>query len=254
MTTAVLFQNMPPLSPEEYAALEASILEHGIQSPVIMDDEGVIIDGHHRSKIASEHSLTVPKQVVHGKTEAEKRTLALSLNLDRRHLNREQRRALIAESVKADPSLSDLAHAKRTGASDKTVTSVRRDLEARSEIPNVAERTDSLGRTQPASKPERPIPTFDATPDWDPVDVDHNTGEIQPRPEPKDAPKPQRRPLPDQFRDASYDLRKITERLEKLVADDRFPRNREQVALIHQSDLSRASNALAKVIDALNNN
>lgn len=169
---------MSPPADLDCAALEASILEHGIQSPVIVDESGVIIDGHHRSKIASEHGLTVPKQVVAGKTDAEKRTLALSLNLDRRHLNREQRRALIAESVKADPQMSDREHARRTGADHKTVAAVRAPLVERGEIPHAAERTDSLGRSQPASKPGRtPEPTFDPAPDWDPT-----TGEITPEP------------------------------------------------------------------------
>lgn len=115
--------------------------------------------------------------------------------------------------------------------------------------------TNSRGQERPATYTPRPVPTFDATPDWDPVGVNTETGEVHTKLEPKEDPyKPPRRPLTDQFRDASVDLRKITERLERLVADDRFPRNREQVALKHQSDLSRASNALAKVIDALNNN
>ena len=45
------------------------------------------------------------------------------------------------------------------------------------------------------------------------------------------APKaPNRRALPDQARDAGQELRKATERLERLMADDRFSRNKEEVA------------------------
>jgi len=39
------------------------------------------------------------------------------------------------------------------GVDDETVGSVRRDLEARSEIPNVAKTTDTKGRQQPVHKP-----------------------------------------------------------------------------------------------------
>lgn len=51
--TAVLFQSMPPLSPEEYSALEQSIRDNGVQVPIVVDEAGVVIDGHHRQKITS---------------------------------------------------------------------------------------------------------------------------------------------------------------------------------------------------------
>lgn len=249
MSAAVLFQNMPPLSPEEYQALENSIREHGIQVPIVVDENRTVIDGHHRQKIAQELGIECPKRVVFDKTEAEKRTLALSLNLDRRHLNREQRRALIAESIKADPQLPDLQHAKRTGASPTTVGSVRRDLEATGDVSNLETRTDSLGRQQPASKPREALPPFDPTGPWDGEQVtarairaatslppfDLKTGEVldsepngktHTRPEPT---KPRRRPLTDQASDAGYELRKAIERLQRITEDDRFSRNKEEV-------------------------
>ena len=43
----VKYQFMPPLSPEEYAELEASIREHGVIVPVLVDPEtDAVIDGH----------------------------------------------------------------------------------------------------------------------------------------------------------------------------------------------------------------
>ncbi len=42
------YQLLPPLSPEDFAALEASIIEHGVLVPVEYDEEGNILDGHHR--------------------------------------------------------------------------------------------------------------------------------------------------------------------------------------------------------------
>lgn len=65
--------------------------------------------------------------------------------------------------------------------------------------------------------------------------------------------KPRRRPLPDAFFDAAYDLRKNVERLARLTEDDRFPANREQVALKHENDLLRTAEALAGVLRAINN-
>ena len=212
MTTApVLFQNMPPLTPEEYTALEASILEHGILSPVITDEAGVILDGHHRSKIASEHGISCPKQIVYGKTDTEKRTMALSLNLDRRHLNREQKRALVAESVKADPKLTDREHARRTGTSHPTVATVRADLEKRGDVESFTTRTDSLGREQPV-KPTAP------------ANVNTETGEIEAEPV-----KPRRRPINELLREAGAELDRAVERINRLAQDDRYTANTDLI-------------------------
>lgn len=66
------------------------------------------------------------------------------------------------------------------------------------------------------------------------------------------APKaPARRALPDQFFDASYDLQKVVERIERLAADDRFPQNKEQISAKHRSDLLRGIDALQGVVDRL---
>ena len=65
--------------------------------------------------------------------------------------------------------------------------------------------------------------------------------------------KNNRRPLTDAFRDAAWDLTKNVERLERLVLDDRFPRNAEQVARMSRNDLLRARDLLAAVIDRVPN-
>lgn len=151
------YQVMPGLTDEEFADLEQSIKADGVLVPIIVTEDGEIIDGHHRAKIARKLGVHCPEVVKHGDP-TELRTFAYSLNLHRRHLTREQKRELIAQSLRQDPGLPDVQHAKRTGVSDKTVTAVRHDLEGRSEIPNVDTRTDSMGRQQPATKP----PTVDA--------------------------------------------------------------------------------------------
>lgn len=78
--------------------------------------------------------------------------------------------------------------------------------------------------------------------------------EDEPAPAPRSAPerkKPNRKPLPDAFRSAAWDLSKVAERLIRLADDDRFPRNAEQVAQMSRSDLLRAADLLAAVIDRL---
>jgi hypothetical protein len=63
---------------------------------------------------------------------------------------------------------------------------------------------------------------------------------------------PKRRPLTDAFLDATYELTKAVERLERLVADDRFAQNAEKAAQRNRGDLLRARDSLAGVIAALN--
>lgn len=54
------------------------------------------------------------------------------------------------------------------------------------------------------------------------------------QPEPAAPPAPKRRPLPEQARDAGWELRKAVERLERIYADDRYARNRDDIdALIN---------------------
>lgn len=69
-----------------------------------------------------------------------------------------------------------------------------------------------------------------------------------PRPGPEPAPARDHRPLLDGFRDAASDLEKITARIERLVSDDRYPDNREQIAPSVNRFL-RARDALQVVID-----
>ena len=153
MTTGP-YQVMPDLSVEELNALAASITEHGVLVAVVIDEEGAVIDGHHRQLIADSLGIDYPIEMREGLTEVEKRTLAFDLNGHRRHLSPEVKRALISRSLKADPDLSDRQHAARVGCDHKTVGTVRGSLERRGEIPKVEQRKDSTGRQQPASKAE----------------------------------------------------------------------------------------------------
>jgi hypothetical protein len=77
----------------------------------------------------------------------------ISANLRRRHLDNEGKRKLIANVVIAMPERSNLQIAKMLGVDDKTVAVVRRELEARSDIPITETRTDTKGRRQQAHKP-----------------------------------------------------------------------------------------------------
>ena len=271
----MLYQFLPRLSDDEYTSLEKSIREHGIQVPIVVDENGSVIDGHHRKEIADRLGLPCPRNTARDLDETGKRTLACSLNLDRRHLNREQKRDVIAKSLMADPQLSNRQHAERVGVDHKTVGSLRDALQSRGDIPHADTHVDSLGRQQPARvgpavntvtgevsddyvTDQADLDTALADAGFDTPDADsppaHSAsspnGKQYTRPEPQ---TPRRSPLPDAFWRAAYDLTKVTERIGRLSEDDRFPQNAEKVAQANLGDLIRARDLLEQVIEQLNN-
>lgn len=96
---------------------------------------GNILDGHHREQACHELGITHwPRLVRHNMSEEEKRRHTRRLNLDRRHLNQEQRRELIAAELRETPAASDRAIASGLGVDHKTVGAVRDNLESTGEI------------------------------------------------------------------------------------------------------------------------
>lgn len=117
---------MPALTADEYAALRDDIAARGVVVPVVLDQHGRILDGHHRREIAAELGIDCPTEVHHVGDDEDARDVALALNLARRHLTREQRRELIAADIEARPGDSDRAIGRRVGCDHKTVGAVRR--------------------------------------------------------------------------------------------------------------------------------
>ncbi len=126
--SAGVFQVMPDLTPDELAALEADIAERGVVVPVVLDQHGRVLDGHHRRGIADRLGLPCPVETREVVDDEDARQTALALNLTRRHLTREQRRDLIARECQARPDDSDRAIARRFGCSPSTVAAVRRPV------------------------------------------------------------------------------------------------------------------------------
>lgn len=81
---------LPPLTTEELAALKASIRVDGIHDPIAVDEEGNILDGHHRYKIDKD----APTRTIKGLTDAEKKAYVYQSNLLRRNLTPSQKKAM----------------------------------------------------------------------------------------------------------------------------------------------------------------
>lgn len=86
---------LPALTDAEYAALKADIEAHGILVPVVVDADGLVLDGVHRTKIADELGIDVPASQMGQADEERKMHLAVGLNMRRRHLDADRRRDLV---------------------------------------------------------------------------------------------------------------------------------------------------------------
>jgi len=73
-------------------------------------------------------------------------------------------------------------------------------------------------------------------------------GKSYPKPEPK---KPQRRPLTDTARDAGWELNKAIEKVGRIITDDRYPRNKEEVAAHLRNHLLQAVESCQGFLDQL---
>ena len=128
------YQVMWPLSEPEYAALKADIAARGVMVPVDYDDEGNVLDGHHRVRAVEElraedpvkyGALTWARKVRKGLTEEQKRTHARKLNALRRQLDGDAKRALVIAQLEDTPGLSDRQLAALLGVSQPFVSEVR---------------------------------------------------------------------------------------------------------------------------------
>ena len=98
---------------------------------------------------------------------------------------------------------------------------------------------------------ERELEAWKASTIAAPAKVVGLDGKTYTRPTPK-AQADRRTPLRDGFRDASLDLGKIVGRFERLAADDRMARNKNEVAR-YANDLTLAADALQRIAEQLSN-
>ena len=101
MTGVDRYQVLPELSPEQFEALKQDIARRGVVVPVIVDEFGQVLEGHHRVRACRELGINdYPVEVRAGMSETEKRVFARKINVLRRHLTREQIRSLIDDQLK----------------------------------------------------------------------------------------------------------------------------------------------------------
>ena len=79
---------LPPLSGEQLAALEADLLKNGCYSPIIVNEDLVIVDGHNRLRLCEEHGLSYQMAVFAFEDLLEAKQWALDTQKGRRNLDK----------------------------------------------------------------------------------------------------------------------------------------------------------------------
>lgn len=137
------YQVMPPLTEQEYQELKSSIAEHGVQVAIEYDEDGNVLDGHHRIQFCKELGIqNIPKVVKVGMGEQQKLDYALMVKTTRRHLNREQKQELIRQQLRQTPEKPDRQIAELVGADNSTVSRNRQKMEEASQL---LQRNSSIG-------------------------------------------------------------------------------------------------------------
>ncbi len=79
---------LPPLTGEQLAALEADILKNGCYSPVIVNEDMVIVDGHNRQRLCQQHGLPYQMAMFSFESMLEAKQWALDTQKGRRNLDK----------------------------------------------------------------------------------------------------------------------------------------------------------------------
>lgn len=133
------------------AALRESVRRFGVLVPVVRDQHGRTLDGHHRSRIADEEKVKYRVDILTVADDEEAREIAVTLNADRRQLDREQRREIVASLRESGHSTTAIA-----GVVGASQSQVARDVDELTRAGKLSEpeRTVGLdGKSRPAKRP-----------------------------------------------------------------------------------------------------
>jgi len=136
----------PPLSEEDFGKLAADIKLNGLHQHIVRY-QGKILDGNNRYR-ACELAGIKPTFADFTGDDAQARNYVISANIHRRHLSREDRKAIIEMLLKADPAQSNRQIGEQTKTSHHTVEAVRADLEATGQIAQLDATTGADHKTR----------------------------------------------------------------------------------------------------------
>lgn len=105
------FESLTPAMPEkEYEALDESIRENGLLVPIVVTQDHVIVDGHHRWRACKELGIEPRYVTKYFETRDDAKCYIITANLHRRHLNSFQRIELAYKDLEIE---AEKAHKRR---------------------------------------------------------------------------------------------------------------------------------------------
>lgn len=111
---------VPPLSKEDYANLKDSIEADGVEIPLILNHNNLVLDGHHRLQICHDlgiHEVDYRKKYFTNQLDEEE--FVISCNLNRRHLNNAQKAELGLKILEIEERKAKERQGKRNDLSNK---------------------------------------------------------------------------------------------------------------------------------------
>ena len=117
---------VPELSPEEFESLKQSIKKaNGLYVPIIVNQDGIILDGHHRYKACQELGIEPKTIAKEFSDKLEEQLFVIECNLIRRQLNNFQRTEL---ALKSKPILEAIVKGNESlgGKGDRNLTPLGR--------------------------------------------------------------------------------------------------------------------------------
>lgn len=108
-----LAELLPPLTGEQLAALEADLLKNGCYSPIIVNEDMVIIDGHNRQRLCEEHGIPYKMAVFSFEDLLEAKRWAIENQRGRRNLEKWE---LGKIALKLKPEIEAKAKANQSAA------------------------------------------------------------------------------------------------------------------------------------------
>ena len=110
---------LPPLSAEQSAALEEDLLRNGCYSPIIVNEDMVIVDGHNRQSLCEKHGLPYTMAVFSFEDLLEAKQWALDTQKNRRNLEKWE---LGKIALKLKPEIEAKARANQGTRTDLSAT------------------------------------------------------------------------------------------------------------------------------------
>ena len=128
LTISPVYQNLvPSVSEEEYKSLKQSIKDSGLWLPIIVNPQGMILDGHTRFKICQELGITPKHAERNFENEWLEKKFVIESNLRRRQLNDYQKSEL---GIPLEEINSQIAKAKMSEGGKTKVLSHEKPFHA----------------------------------------------------------------------------------------------------------------------------